>query len=423
MNSPQLYIDGDLVDDTIQQSTPTALAGLEIIWGASTIWEHPDPTTLTVQLIDPTGVTLDAAWIGKTIEVRHPNHGAIFLGRIATAPARERTIFIDGQRRDVWERTITAKDPTSLLSRRAIGPSGGAWPLQSADTRIAALLTQIDDPLVTEIKTNPSGNLRAYAADEEVSILDMLRRNARADLGSVLSYDPRNRRIASSFVDVYDVGLSLSYIAGVLLISTANAFPASDFRILERTFDLTVEDAIDQVRIDYVDEAGLEVETIANTTRYSPQANGVRVAEFETDSVEVVVNDFVRDRIAASIGNLADRLTAPAIRWRGAELPDPLAITSVADDTFLARHQTLHIYGSKWAHLQASGRQYMVGGRLSWDGEFWQHDLELDYHPEPALGDGYVTITTLVTNPAAPLSSFDPSINLGTLGWVQFGAA
>ncbi|MBZ4486284.1 hypothetical protein [Microbacterium sp. cx-55] len=463
----RVTIGRNVVTSSWDGSNLVALDGLKIVWGRTDPYDDPEPSLLTLRLLDRTGVFVnDPTRIGQEVVVTMIDpQQVVFRGAIAKPKATRRRVYnpLLGADETVWIVTLTAVDPLAALGM-AVYPGdaidgwvegAGGWPEVSPNQRLDRLYAAGASGLVDgfeavqDIAGTPvvARRVHGQAAADARTALELLRQVYRGVPLGVANYDPATHMVTiGRFADSSPV--SLTYSGGIvrLALGTGHIVPASRVGVSGYDLESSVDAAIDAVQVGYWwygndpnMTSGSQRRTVwtqgfieARTNRYDPRTR--RVLKVDTEYMRFqldlygpgVMDPFNRfpawllDQVTRIVNKLNGQLRVPRLTFDADRAPLPAALEAVLYRP-TAQAVPLYFAGSVFNGMPMVGPQFqIIGGTLTYE-DGWRHEVSVcSTGPAPAAT---LTVAQLVTNPAPTLSDFDPDISLADLGQVTTGLA
>ncbi|WP_314148242.1 hypothetical protein [uncultured Leifsonia sp.] len=445
-----------------------AVSGLSIRWGRSDPYEQPDPSVLTLSLVDRAGTFVTEEYrIGQEVIVYMADPAMVqFRGTLAKPKAQRRRVHnpLTDEDETVWVVTLTATDATAALSM-AIYPGdaidgwvegSGGWSEAVPNLRMDRLYSAGASGLVEgfesvpDIVANPpvARILHGQAAGDARTALELVQQAYRGVPLGVANYDPAsNFMTIGKFATASPVALKLTGGKITLNLSAGAVVPASKVGVSDYMLESTVAEAIDAVQVSYwwygkdpALSAGAQKRTIytqgfieGRTDRYDGKTR--RVFKLDTEFITFDPSEFVagsRDaynrfpawlmgEVLAIVNGLNGQLRMPTLKFDSRRMPLPAATEAMIYRP-VAQALPLHFAGSVFAGMRNVGPQFqIIGGTLAYDGKGWTHEATVcAARPNPGAT---LTVAQLVTNTGPTLADFDPDISLADLGLVTTGLA
>ncbi|SDH16226.1 hypothetical protein SAMN04515691_2982 [Leifsonia sp. 98AMF] len=444
-----------------------ALAGLSIRWGREDPYEQPEPSILTMQLVDRLGnFVTDENRVGQAVVVAMADPYRVqFRGSLSKPRAERRRVHnpLTNLDETVWVVTFTASDVLANLGAAVFAgdavdgwvEGAGGWSEARTNVRLQRLYDRGANGLVEGIDTLPQvlpANvdriMHGQAAKDARTALELIQQVYRTHPMGVVNYDPHANRITvGEFTTTSPVALALSAGKVVLSLSAGLVVPASKVAVDSYTLESTVAEAIDVVQVGYFWygkdpglTAGAQKRTIytegfieGRTARYDARSR--RVLRVDTEDITFDPTEFTAGsvdafnrfpawllgQVLAIVNGLNGQLRLPPLRFDARRLPLPAALEAVLYRPTV-QNVPLHFAGSVYAGMAHVGPQFqIIGGILRYDGAGWSHEVNVcAARPNPAAT---LTVAQLVTNPGPTLADFDPDISLADLGLVTTGLA
>lgn len=450
-------------------SSLVAADGISIRWGRTRPYDDPEPSILTLSIIDRTGKFItETARVGQpvTVEMIDPAR-VMFRGTITKPKATRRRVFNPKLQahETVWLVTITATDPLAGLGM-AIFPGdatdgmvegAGGWGEIVPNTRLSRVynagasgIVSGFDP-VPDIAANPPIARMMYGqkAEHARTALELVQQAYRGVPLGVAGYDPDTDLVRlTRFTESAPVRLVL--VDGVVTIQLdgGTVVPASRVGVSGYDLESTVDSAIDAVQVSYfwygkdpaVQPGTTNVKrTIytegfieARTARYDARTR--RVLKIATQFITFDPTEFVagsrdaynrfptwlRDQVTAIVNKLNGQLRMPALTFDAKRAPLTAALEALIYRP-VAPGVPLYFAGSVFNGMAGVGPQFqIIGGTLTYD-DGWAHEVTV-CATGPGAGST-LTVAQIVTNPAPTLGDFDPDVSLADLGQVSIGLA
>ena len=442
---------------------------LTIQWGRSELYEQPDPSILTLTLIDRAGTFVtDDTRVGQeiTVAIADP-YRVVFRGALSAPTAERREVWNSdiGDYETVWVTQVTASDTLAALAMsvfRGTAIDGwyegaGGWTEVSPSRRISDLLAAGASQLVTAVASvdtpvvSPSVAilLHGQTAAEAKTALDLIRQCYQVVPLSATSYDADTDTVyPASFLP--QTVLALGRAGGKIVVTSTGGLvvPADSVGVESYRLTSTLADSIDAVQLAYVWygkdpalSAGAQKRTIytggmieAATRRDTINPRTRRVLKIDSQVMIFDTGEFLpgqRDpnnrfpayllgQLTAIVNAINGQVRLPALTFDAHRLPLPADIEAVIYQT---RPSTRPIYfaGSVFNGLRGSGPQFqIIGGTLRYSKTTWSHTVTL----APALAAASaspLTLGQLVTDKTATLGDFHPAVHLADLGIVTKG--
>ena len=445
-----------------------AVSGLKIRWGREDAYDDPDPSLLTLKLIDRKGTFVaDPERIGQAVTVEMVSPARVmFRGTITKPRAERRSVHNPLLNADetVWLVTVTASDPLANLGMAVYAGSAvdgwkegaGGWPEVRVNARLAELFAAGASGVVSGFESIPDTfgsptigrRLTGQNAEDARTALELLQQAYRGEPLGVVNYDPATDMVkVGRFAPQAPVALTLTAGLITLTMPTGYVVPASSVGVSDYELESRVDAAIDVVQVGYWwygKDPTLQPGTTnakrvtwikgfieGRTARYNPRTR--RVLKIDTEYMTFDPSEYVagsvdmfnrfpawlRDSVLAIVNKLNGQLRAPSLIFDAERMPLPAALEAVIYQPTL-QAVPLYFTGSVFNGMTAVGPQFqIIGGTLTYaDG--WRHDVTVCSTGAAAAAAG-VTLGQLVTNPTPTLADFDPDISLADLGLITTG--
>ncbi|NQX26829.1 hypothetical protein HQQ81_05620 [Microbacteriaceae bacterium VKM Ac-2854] len=425
------------------------VADLAMPWGRDDPFGEPEPTTLSMTVIDPDGAwSTDNDLVGAPIVVERPapTVRAIFRGRINDVQTRRGAVTdpITGREVTVWFTAITAASTQADLAQAVmpgpvndpdgIGYGNGYWPpTATPGERLDDVFENGASTFIDGIEHFPgAAMLKGHQYSEGLNLFDLIALAYRsANPLTHANYVPHTNRIDFGRAAV-GAGLRLTWLDGLVVTeATGNGLtvPASRVALAsDQSVRSTVANAIDIVQVAWAtaqpDAAttgrwNTDALATAYTARYDPAARGQRVYKIDTDIRD---DGAPANAVAASsavlINEINGKFALPPIRF----LPGRLDYDAAALDVLLATYDkplaSFYFRGSIFAGLNNVGPLFqIVGGTVSWSARGWA----IDANAVPAAEGPDPTTWDQVAPAAVTYDDLDPAITLRELAYVTEG--
>ncbi|MFJ3393998.1 hypothetical protein [Leifsonia aquatica] len=458
-------INGRPIASSWDGSDLIALADLTIRWGRTDPYEQPEPSILTMSLIDRRGnFVTDENRVGQEVVVTMTDPNRVqFRGSLSKPKARRQQVYnrLTRAYEYVWVVTFTASDTAAALAM-AVFPGdaldgwaegAGGWSEVRPNVRLQRLYNAGASGLIAgfesvpDVVASPAVDriLHGQAAADARTALELVQQAYQAIPLGVANYDPHSDTMAiGRFATASPVALTLKAGKVVLSVSAGMVVPASRAAVDAYELESTVAEAIDAVQVSYwwygkdpSLSAGAQKRTIytqgfieGRTARYNAKTRRVLKLETEfiifdpTEYTPGAVDAFNRfpawllAEVLAIVNSLNGQLRLPALSFDATRRPLPADVESVIYRTS-AQAVPLYFAGSVFNGMANVGPQFqIIGGTLRYD-EGWSHEVTVcAARPNPGA---QLTVAQLVTNTGPTLADFDPDISLADLGLVTTG--
>jgi hypothetical protein len=467
---PYIYIGGVYVAGGGNGTALVAIDRLTIDWGRSEIYSEPDPATLTLVVLDPTGEWSSSRdMIGQLVEIyRAAPDIRMYRGRVTDLVTRPFTISdtVTGKPRRVWRTEIITADPTAELARMIVPGTGDAAPSNTSDTkyltawhmaqtvgpfdpsnaandtdRVADIMSRGANQIVTAIERPATKRQVArHQYDEGLSLLDLVRKMYHVDVLAHVNYDAATNALtvgrtatSSTFALTFDGLIRFTPTAGLTV--DARTVIVSDGLNLTST----VGEGIDTVEVTHARTiAATNTEPwsteyvkapAGRTAQYSPASKGARALEIKTDMTSLPAIAALTAATVAAVDGINGKFRVEGLRYDFRRFDSGnAALDALLLDT-KDRPTPLYFTGSLLNRFANAGPQFqMIGASLSWEppprgssrSAGWVVDMRLAPTSRIAA-PGNLKVGELVTNAARVMGEFDPRINLSDLGNVTIG--
>jgi hypothetical protein len=443
-----------------------AVDGISIRWGRARPYDDPDPSILTLTLLDRTGqFASDPDRIGQEVVVEMIDPATVTFRGTITKP-RARRVKVHNPSLNalevVWLVTITATDPIAALGM-AVFPGdavdgwvegAGGWSEVTPNQRLQKLYDAGASGLVAgfaplpDIVASPAVDRRVHgqAAKDARSALDLVQQVYRGDPLAVAVYDPSAHSISiGRFAASSAVRLVVAGGVVKLDLPAGRVVPASRVRSDSYTLESDVDQAIDAVQVSYywygkdpTLSTGEQKRTIytegfieGRTARYDARTR--RVLKIATEFITFDPSEFVagsrdafnrfpawlRDQVLAIVNKLNGQLTMPTLTFDAKRLPLPAELEALIYRP-VQPNVPIYFSGSIFNGLEGVGPQFqIIGGTLTYRNG-WQHAVTVCATGPAADG---LTLGALFGMSDAKLTDLDPDISLADLGLVTNGLA
>jgi hypothetical protein len=443
-----------------------AVDGLAIRWGREDPYEQPEPSILTLTLIDRRGnFVTDESRVGQEVIVRMSDPARVmFRGALSKPKAVRRRVHnpLNNLDETVWVVTFTASDSMAALAMAVFlgdGQDGwiegaGGWGEAQPNLRIDRLWSAGVNGLVSSIRYVPdivasptiSRSMHGQAAADGRTALELLQQAFQGVPLGVVNYDPELDWVTiGQLATASPVALVLASGKIALSMSAGVVVPASKVGVDNYQLESTVAEAIDAVQVGYwwygkdpSMTAGSQKRTVytqgfieARTTRYNAKTR--RVLKVDTEFITFDPTEYTDPAVVAPfnrfpawllaevlsiVNGLNGQLRLPTLKFDAKRLPLPAAVEDVV---YRPTMQTVPLYfaGSVFNGMTNVGPQFqIIGGTLRYD-DGWSHEVTV-CAARPNSG-AQLTVAQLVTNSTPTLADFDPDISLADFGLVTTG--
>lgn len=464
----RISIGGTVVPSGWDGSNVVAADGLSIEWGRSGPYDDPEPSILTMTLVDRPGTFInDLGRIGQpvVVEMLDPAR-VVFRGTLAKPRAQRRRVYnpLTDADETVWTVTLTAVDPLASMAQ-AVFPGdardgwvegAGGWSEVYPNQRLNMLWTRGASDLISgyepvpDIAANPAvgRRLRGQPATEARTALELVQQAYRGVPFGVAGYDPQTNTVAlARFTD--SSAVRLARVGGKIAVSlpTGQVVPASRVGASSYTLESDAANAIDAVQVSYhyygkdpgIRPGSTDVQRAmytegfieARTNRYDARSRRVLKLEtqfitfdtslYENPGFQEQFNRFpawLLERVTAIVNKLNGQLRVPSLTFDAKRMPLPAALEALIYRP-VAPGVPLYFAGSIYNGMTAVGPQFqIIGGTLRYDNG-WSHEVTV-CATGPAV-PSTLTIATLSSDTAATIGDFDPDVSLADLGHVSIG--
>lgn len=463
----RVTIGDEIIASEWDGSDLVALAGLTIRWGRADVYGDPDPSLLTLELIDRQGTFLsDSTRIGQPVRVEQIDPArTVFRGAIAKPTATRTRLHnpLTNQYETVWVVTLTAADPLASLGMAVyVGDAidgwiegAGGWSEVPPNTRLSRLWNAGASSVVggfepvPDIAATPPVARRMHgeqAADAR-NALELVAQAYRGVPLGVVGYDPHEDMVRiGTFTNSASVDLVREGSAVKLRLSTGYAVPASRVAVSSYELGSSVEHAIDVVQVSYIwygkdpaiDSANTGVSRAtytegfieARTDRYNPWTRRVlKIAtsfmtfdptEFTPGGMDIY-NRFpawLRDQAVAIVNRLNGQVGMPTLTFDAKRMPLPAEIEALIYRPVVST-VPFYFVGSVFNEIEGAGPQFqIIGGTLTYE-DGWRHEVSLCATGTPITSSP--TLTQLSAHATAILGDVDPDISLADLAYLTTG--
>lgn len=463
----RVSIGGQTVASSWDGSTIVAAGDVSIRWGRPDPYADPDPSLLTLTLVDRAGTFInDPARIGQAVivEMLDPAR-VVFRGTLAKPRAQRRRVHnpLTAADEAVWTVTLTAVDPLAALAsavftgdaRDGWVEGAGGWSEVTVNQRIdmvwnrgvSALVSGIDH--VPDIAATPqvARRMRGQLASSARTALELIQQAFRGVPLGVTGYNPTSDGVTlTGFTDSAIV--SLARVDGKVTLQLGGAgyvVPASHVGVTDYTLESEAANAIDAVQVSYhyygTDPSVQAGNTGVKRTMYTEGFVEARTDRYDARSRRVLKVDtqfitfdsslygggmtefnrfpaWLLQRVTAIVNKLNGQLRVPHLIFHARRMPLPAALEDLIYQP-VAPGVPLYFAGSVFNGMTAVGPQFqIIGGTLRYDGD-WSHEVTVC--ATGSASPSTLALTEIVADTTTTLNDFDPDVSLADLTHVSIG--